>query len=774
MDINNKGSKASHPSMSASTEYKDSDEMGKDIGRYINYKWLSGGKDSTLYKKRTDIEKIRSYVLGNPVDKNKILGFIIKDLDASSLNLDNSFPNVIAPQLSRMKATIDTSLYKIDAEAMDVLSIEKRSNFVRNLEKKYYAKDIYKGMSEATGVDYIGSEAIPETRDELDLLIALKGKEPQELIIQTGGESVLDMEGFRNGIDNLLTTDLVNIGEAVAFCNSDEKGKINIEYVDIADFVHSDSLGRYPDHRDMYYAGRVKRFTISEFSVKFNITSSEQLKVLAQKSSNLHGNGAWSDTFTWDDYSNFIIEAIMYDFEMNVTDTYKKKKYKNGGYKVIKKESTWNLDGIENTRSEVVKDNYIVWYEGCYVPSSDAVFGHKRQDNSSRYKNSLGNPVGRYIYYNTFEQSLVERMMPFARRLWIVWLKSQQIIQNMIPDGFFIDEKSLSNMEGKSPNEMVETFFETGTIIGSLEGEDGEQNRMPITPFRQEIYSKIQGLNLEWEIQLKGLRDVVGATEGFNGQTDANSLVGLQKLSILSTNSAIKFIRDASISMFNSLSSSLVLRLQDSISKPNGRKLYGRAFGKMAVDILDEMKNMPSYDFSLSVKVLPDLEEKAKFEAELAEAVNRQSITYEDKLLIQDYSDDTDLARKYLRVKTVKRAEEQAKMQQQTMKAQSESQNAQAQAKIQSEMQMYQMKKQADLEYERQMHEMKMETLRVEYTMKTASQMDIDQYRNEGQKELDIIKQGGTETYMNSVAKNQGAELKQQEQALPPQQNAPI
>ena len=740
--MNNRQNTAKHPAvgMASSTEFKDSDEFGKQIGRYIDSKWLKGGEDSAISKSRQEISKIRSYVAGTPVDKNKILGYIIKDLDASSLNLDTSFPNVIAPQLSRLRATIDTSLYKIDAKAMDNLSIEKHSKFVENLEKKFYAKDIYQGMSEATGVDYMGDGEVPETRDELDLLISLKGKEPQEIAIETVGESVLDMEGFRNGIDNLVVTDLVDIGEAVLFCNSDAKGKINIEYVDIADFVHSDSLGKYNDHRDMYYAGRIKRFTISEFSVKFNVTDSEKLYSLAKSCSSHYGNGVWSDSFTWEDYSNFIIETIMYDFETNVVDVYKKKKYKNGSFKLINKESTWNLDGIENPRSEVVKDNYTVWYEGCYLPMSDEVFGHKRQDNQTRNKNSLGNPVGRYIYYSTNEQSLVERMMPFARRLWIVWLKSQQIIQNMIPDGFFIDEKSLANMEGKSPSDMIESFFETGTMIGSLEGEDGEQNRMPVIPLRQEIYSKIQGLNLEWEIQLKGMKDVIGVTQGFDGATDSNSLVGVQKLSILSTNSAIKFIRDASVSMFNSLANSLVLRLQDSVSKPNGKKLYAKAFGDMAVDILAEMENMHQYDFSLSVRVLPDIEERAKFEQDLSDAVNRQAISYEDSLVIKDYSDNITLSRKYLRVKSVKRAEEQAKMQQETMKAQSAFQAEQHKIKIQEEKDLYKNKRLIDLQYETALADLEIKKTNAKILAETLGKMDIEELKQTGNKELDILK----------------------------------
>ena len=757
------GSKVSHPDMTAKTEYKDSDEFGKDVGRYIYNKWLQGGDSSRLSSKRRHVDKLRSYVAGDPTDKREILSYVIKDTDATSLNLDTTFPNVIAPQLARIQANIDTSLYKIDSKAIDVLSIEKRSKFVENLEKKYYAKDMLKNMSQVTGVDYLGTDA-PETLDELELLVSLRGKEPQEIAIETMGESVLDMEGFRDGVDQLVKRDLVELSEAVLYCNSDSRGKLNIEYVDLKDFIHSESVGRYNDNRDMYYAGQAKKYTISEFAVKYNISDPEILKQIAVSVSGMFGNEDWKDTTTWNDYRNFIVEAILYDFRTNVKETYKKKKNRRGGYKLIPKESDWNLEGKES-RSEVVSSSYEVWYEGCYIPQCEMVFNHKRQDNAVRYKNSLATPVGRYIYYNTNEQSTVEKMMPFARKMWRIWLKSEQVIQSIIPDGFFFDEKSMSNMENKDPNDMISDYFETGIMIGSLEGENGEQNRMPVIQLKQEVSSKLQPLNMEWNIQYQMMKDSIGMTSGLEGKTTADSLVGVQKLSILSGNAAIDYLRKANVSMFNSLANTIVLRLQDSISKKNGKMLYAKSFGEVSVEILEAMENAHQYDFSLTVKVLPDLEQKAKFAQDLVDAVTSGSISFEDKLAIEEHSDNLTLGRKYLRVKSAQHLKEASESQQATMKAQSEFQNQQAQAKLQAEAQAYQAKKMIDLEFETKLHEFALEKMRQEYILKTGSQIDVEEFKLMGQKELDVLN--------NNIAKVSVANQAQQTMQQPTQQPQP-
>ena len=87
--------------------------------------------------------------------------------------------------------------------------------------------------------------------------------------------------------------------------------------------------------------------------------------------------------------------------------------------------------------------------------------------------------------------------------------------------------------------------------------------------------------------------------------------------------------------MFNSLANTIVLRLQDSISKKNGKMLYAKSFGEVSVEILEAMENAHQYDFSLTVKVLPDLEQKAKFAQDLVDAVTSGSISFEDKLAMK-------------------------------------------------------------------------------------------------------------------------------------------
>ena len=110
----------------------------------------------------------------------------------------------------------------------------------------------------------------------------------------------------------------------------------------------------------------------------------------------------------------------------------------------------------------------------------------------------------------------------------------------MVPDGVYLDadglaEIDLGNGTNYSPQEALNMFFQTGSVIGRSFTSDGDQNpgKVPI----QEIQSgsggnKMQALIGNYNYYLQMIRDVTGLNEARDGSMpDKNALVGVQKLS---------------------------------------------------------------------------------------------------------------------------------------------------------------------------------------------------------------------------------------------------
>ena len=94
--------------------------------------------------------------------------------------------------------------------------------------------------------------------------------------------------------------------------------------------------------------------------------------------------------------------------------------------------------------------------------------------------------------YNGRIESLVSRITGFADMIQLTHLKLQQVMSRMVPDGIYLDadglaEIDLGNGTNYNPQEALNMFFQTGSVIGRSFTSDGDMNpgKVPI----QEIQS---------------------------------------------------------------------------------------------------------------------------------------------------------------------------------------------------------------------------------------------------------------------------------------------
>ena len=312
-------------------------------------------------------------------------------------------------------------------------------------------------------------------------------------------------------------------------------------------------------------------------------------------------------------------------------------------------------------------------------------------------------------------ESLVRRMIPFADLIQLTHLKLQQVISRVVPDGVFIDADGLNEVDlgtgnAYNPEDALRLYFQTGSVIGRSYNQEGEfnQGKVPITQLTANSgASKTQMLINNYNHYLGMIRAVTGLNEARDGSTpDPNSLVGVQKLAALNSNTATRHILDASLYIYRSLAEALTYRVSDILEYSDFKDEFVNQIGKYNVGILKEINDLYIYDFGIFIEVSPDEEEKAQLEQNIQMALSKNDINLEDAIDIRELR-NLKLANQLLKVKRIKKQEREEKMQmqqqalvsQQQIKAQQLAQQT-AMQKLQAENQAKMQLKQAEIAFE--------------------------------------------------------------------------
>ena len=249
------------------------------------------------------------------------------------------------------------------------------------------------------------------------------------------------------------------------------------------------------------------------------------------------------------------------------------------------------------------------------------------------------------------------------------------------------------------------------------------------------------------------IRAVTGLNEARDGSTpDPNSLVGVQKLAALNSNTATRHILQASLFITKTLAESLSLRCADVLEYADFRDEFAMQVGKYNLSILDQIKNLYLHDFGIFIEMSPDEEQKAMLEQNIQMALSKQDISLEDAIDIREVR-NLKVANQLLKVKRKQRQQQmqQQEIQKQEMTAQMQMQSQQMAAatamkkiemETQSKVQIAQAQASFDIEKKRNEAALKQQLMGLEfqYNMQLhgmdQSQMDErEAMREEGKKD---------------------------------------
>ena len=686
------------PSQSVSDAEKKSLGYGLKIAKAVESEWFkkdSGG--SRYFSNRDNYHNLRLYARGEQSIK-KYKDELSINGDLSYLNLDWKPVPIIPKFVDIVVNGIAERAYGLKAFSVDPIASKKRTEYVDGMLNDMFAKDFANKIEQAVGINTLNNpkEEIPESEDELNLHMQLNYKQSIELAQEQAIDNIFNLNKYEL-LKKRLDYDITVLGIGCVKNSFNTAEGIKLEYVDPSDLIYSYTDSPYFD--DLYYVGEVRRVSIVELKKQYPELTPEDIEEIEGKgNSSLLYNQIGVDSTD----RNFVY-VLYFEYKTFENQVYKIKETTSGADKAIKKDDKFNPPSDSRARFQKVNRSIECLYEGAKIVGYDKLLKWKKAVNMTRPKSDITkvqmsyNIVAPRIYKGKTE-SLVSRMTSFADMIQITHLKLQQVLSRMVPDGVYLDadglaEVDLGNGTNYNPQEALNMYFQTGSVIGRSMTQDGEFNngKVPIQELRAGSGgSKIQSLIQSYNYYLQMMRDVTGLNEARDGSApDRNALVGLQKLAAANSNTATRHILQAGLYITLKTAEAISLRVSDILEFSNTKNSFIQSLGKMDVATLTEIKDLHIHDFGIFLELSPDDEEKQLLENNIQMAISQKQIELEDAIDVREIK-NLKLANQLLKLRRKQKFERDRQIQMENIQAQSQANAQSAQAGAAAEIQKQQ------------------------------------------------------------------------------------
>jgi hypothetical protein len=688
------------PSQAVSDAEKASSQYGLEIAKAVESEWFKKDSGSSRYfANRDNFHRLRLYARGEQsIQKYKDELSINGDL--SYLNLDWKPVPIIPKFVDIVVNGIGERTYDIKAYSQDPASVEKRTKYVEDIVSDMQNKQLLQTVETELDLDLFKTDKnkLPETDEELQLHMQLDYKQSVEIAQEEAINNIFDINKY-DLLKKRVDYDIAVIGMGAVKNSFNTAEGIKLEYVDPADLVYSYTESPYFD--DIYYVGEVRRVPISELKKQFPELTTEDIE-------ELEGYGAgnsklYNKSYTAESQDRNYVYVLYFEYKTFENQVYKIKETSTGADKALKKDDTFNPPKDNRARFERVNRSIEVLYEGAKIVGFEKLLKWRKAVNMTRPKSDITKVQMSYSIvapriYKGKPESLVSRMTSFADMVQITHLKLQQVLSRMVPDGVFLDadgiaEVDLGNGTNYNPQEALNMYFQTGSVIGRSMTQDGEFNngRVPIQELRASGgNTKIASLIQSYNYYLQMMRDVTGLNEARDGSTpDKNALVGLQKLAAANSNTATRHILQGGLYVTLKTAEAISLRIADVLEYSNTKNNFIQSLGKFNVGTLDEIKELHLHDFGIFLELAPDEEEKQLLENNIQMAITQKQIELEDAIDVREIK-NLKLANQLLKLRRKQKFERDRQMQLQNIQAQSQSNAQAAQAAAQADMQKQQ------------------------------------------------------------------------------------
>ena len=745
------GIKSYFPSQTVGDAEKLSYDYGLKVAKAIEQEWFNNDGNRYRYN-NNDFHNLRLYARGEQsIQKYKDELSINGDL--SYLNLDWKPVPIISKFVDIVVNGIAERTYGIKAFSQSPNGVERRTKYMQailsDMEMKEFNQEAQAKLGINTKESNIPDEELPKNSEELDLHMQLTYKQTVELAEEQAINTLFDGNRYEL-IKKRFYHDLTVLGIGAVKTSFNNSEGVTIDYVDPANLVYSYTESPY--FEDIYYVGEVKTIPVNELVKQFPHLSGEDLDEI-MKNKSTHATN-YNSSRNYEQEDNNTIQVLYFNWKTYMNEVYKIKETGTGADKAIPKDDSFNPpEEMEGGYTKVLRSMECL-YEGAMILGTKRLLKWEMAKNMMRPKSDFTKVKMNYAIcaprmYRGRIDSLVRRITGFADMIQLTHLKIQQVLSRMIPDGVYLDadglaEIDLGNGTSYNPQEALNMYFQTGSVIGRSFTSDGDMNpgKIPI----QELTSgsgggKMQALIGNYNYYLQMIRDVTGLNEARDASTpDVNSLVGVQKLAAANSNTATRHILQGGLYLTAETAECLSLRISDIIEYSPAKDAFIQAIGAHSVGTLEEMSELHLHDFGIFIELQPDEGERGKLEENIQMALQQQSIQLEDAIDLREIR-NIKLANQLLKMRRIKKQEKDRKEEMENIEAQTKSNTESAQAAAQAEMEktqaihaakaaQSQLQGQIDMQKLQQEAALKKElmALEFEYSMKLKS-MEVEGFK---------------------------------------------
>ena len=753
------------PSQAVPDLEKMSAEYGLKVARAIEQEWFKDSHSNRYNVTQQKFHNLRLYARGEQsIQKYKDELSINGDL--SYLNLDWKPVPIIPKFVDIVVNGMAERMFSVKAYSQDQYGVSKRTDYMESMLRDMDAKVYNDQAAKLFNVDLYENkkEDLPDTKEELDLHMQLNYKQAVEIAEEQAINVLLDGNKY-DLIRRRLLYDLTVLGIGCVKTGFNWSDGATVQYVDPANIVYSYTDSPY--FEDIYYIGEVKTIPINELAREFDQLTESDLE-------DIHSSSGYSTVRgrRINETDKNKVQVLYFNYRTYTNDVYKVKETGSGGYKAIEKPDTFNPPEDKEGGYSRLQRSVECIFEGAMILGTDKLIKWEKAENMMRSKSDFNKVKMNYSLvaprmYEGRIESIVSRITGFADTIQLTHLKLQQVLSRMVPDGVYLDadglaEIDLGNGTNYNPQEALNMFFQTGSVIGRSLTADGDPNpgKIPIQQISNGAgQNKMGSLIQTYNYYLQMIRDVTGLNEARDGSSpDPKSLVGVQKLAAANSNVATRHILMSSMFLTSEVAEALSLRISDILEYSPTADAFVQSIGAHNVATLKEMSELHLYDFGIFLELEPDEEEKQMLENNIQTALAQQLIDLDDAIDIREVR-NLKLANQLLKIKRRKKQERDQKIAEQNIQAQAKANGETTQVAAQAEMQKNQAKGEMDSRLEQLKGQTKLTHLQEEVRLKKELmqfEFDLnaslrDQERNSTEK-LEGMKEAGKDKRENVKA----------------------
>ena len=701
-------SSVSFPDPLTPFEQKLDPSFGRAIAKLIANDWFGNdGRISAgcgMMNRRDYVRQKRLFVRGE-----HDLGYFKDswkkgDNDLDFINIDWSNINWAEKFCRIVSNGISDKNYKLDIRSNNRLAAvqkeEKRDHYLKYIASKPLLEKALK----TTGIDLMPKGYMPEDEQELEMFMQIKERTRIEIAEELMINYVFNTNRW-DFISEQYNKDLVDVGLIVCRIYLDKNDGVKFDYVDPENYVHSRVTSN--DFHDKYYEGVVKTVTLSDIR-RLTGWDDDTLKAVAKS----HGTNKvldW-DTCKMSDLIDIQIQVLDFAYKTSKTITYKRKARNGVTTKLSKRNDTYKAP-----EHAMVSKTLDTWLEGSHIIGTDYLFGYKECENLwDDIMNKSHSPFTTiaYDFYENELRSFTGNIEAPARQLQKISLKIQQLVNELKPDLIEVDLDMLAELDmgkgGAKGNiwQNALTMMEVKGVVFSQRvqmGDLGIKDKSAVNHVGVQQGSALAPLLNVWAQYYNMIRENTGVNPARDGSAPNDTLVGLNQMAQLASNTVTKNIVDAAVLFKKRISEVVSTRLHSIFTYKdagNIRKIYENAVGKQMWDGLEVLKDRSLHEFGFTLENIATQEQVQEFKEDLAIAIQSGAIDVQIKAeATMLATSNIKLASEYVAYHIRKNTKEKQEWAIQESQAKSQNDIAAAQAAEQAKVQSYQAQKQIDITY---------------------------------------------------------------------------